>query len=134
MGADSTNKNSLKSVLILTINTIIINHKFPLKAKWKIIKEQENEISSWIDAVEQTHSLRLAQTSLIADSCQEEMAKIQHPPPGWSVEADEELARFMVQHGGHGIIATGVGNEFLKRVEASSGEVRYVKSYMSVSQ
>ena len=77
-----------------------------------------------MDAVEQTHSLRLAQSSLIADSCQEEMTKIQHPPPGWSVEADEELARFMVQHGGQGISSSGVGNEYLKRVEASSGEVR----------
>ena len=52
------------------------------------------------------------------------MTKIQHPPPGWSLEADEELARFMVQHAGKGINAGGVGNEFVKKTEASSSGVR----------
>lgn len=96
---------------------------FLLKAKWKVVKEQDNEVTSWMDAVEQTHSLRLTQSSLVAESCREEMVKIQNPPPGWSLEADEELARFMVQHGGKGINPSGVGNEFVRKVEASSGEV-----------
>ena len=77
-----------------------------------------------MDAIEQTHSLRLAQSTLVADACQEEMTKIQHPPPGWSLEADEELARFMVQHAGKGINGGGGGNEFVKKTEASSLEVR----------
>lgn len=98
-----------------------------------MVKEEDNEIISWMDAVEQTHSLRLAQSSLTAESCQEEMTKIQHPPPGWSVEADEELAQFMVQQGGEGISSSAnVGNEFVRKVEVSSGEVRLIRGLHGV--
>ena len=83
-----------------------------------------------MDAIEQTHSLRLAaQSTLVADACQEEMTKIQHPPPGWSLEADEELARFMVQHAGKGINVGGGENKFVKKTEASSVEVRDTAKY-----
>ena len=78
-----------------------------------------------MDAIEQTHSLQLAHPSLVAESCEEEMSKIQHPPPGWSLEADEELARFMVQQGGKATSTdpSSGGNEFLKKIEASSTQV-----------
>ena len=79
-----------------------------------------------MDAVEQICSLQLSRPSLTAESDEKEVLKLQYPPPGWSLEADEELARFMTEHGGKIPLGhpTAGGNEYLLKVEASSGEVR----------
>lgn len=49
---------------------------------------------------------------------------LQQPPPGWTLEADEELARFLVANNNkYSSDVTAQGSEYLTKIEASSGEV-----------
>ena len=82
---------------------------------------------TWLDAVEQICSLQISHSELVGTSDESETNKLQQPSPGWTIEADEELARFLVEqsakNGGGDV--TAQGNEYLTRIEASSAEVSY---------
>ena len=60
------------------------------QAKRKVTKKDENTILTWMEAVEKVCTMNISQAELPADVDQEMLSKIQDPPPGWSVEADED--------------------------------------------
>ena len=88
-----------------------------------MIKKDENTILTWMEAVEKVCTLNISRTELPADVDHEMLSKIQDPPPGWSVEADEELARFLQEHSSNRSDPTAQGNEYVSKLEASSGQV-----------
>ncbi len=103
-----------------------------LKGKLKVVgpekkadeKEGRKVAVEWLKVVEQMCSLHMVKPPLLASFDEEEMKKLQTPPPGWSLEADEELAFFLSQHGVNtSSLGTGVqGSEYFTQVEVSSEE------------
>ena len=90
-------------------------------------KDEKKEPMNWLKAVEQICTLQIGKNPQIANCNEELTTKIQTPPPGWNIEADDELAQFLVQYGTNGGSLTigggGVqGSEYFTRVEASSEE------------
>ena len=98
---------------------------FLLQAKFKIIKSDDKELLNWMEAVEQICSLQISRSALSGLSHAEDVQKLQQPLPGWSMEADEELARFLVEQCSNSLSSDGTarGNEYLTRIEASSADV-----------
>ena len=101
--------------------------KTAMKGKVKLVKKQEEgkeEVIDWLRAVEQMCSLQLVKPPPLSNSDEEEMSKLRTPPPGWNLEADEELAQFIAKHvlnaelSGAGV----TGCEHFTKVEASSEE------------
>ena len=97
--------------------------KIALKVKWNILENNGTEPSNWFDMVEQLYSLQLVKQTLPSSCDSEETRLLQVPPPGWSLEADEELARFLVEQGGGLNSLDGIGSEHIMKMEASSCEV-----------
>lgn len=110
------------STSMLTIKSMSF---FLLQAKFKIIKSDDKELLNWMDAVEQICSLQISRSALSDLSHAEDVQKLQQPLPGWSMEADEELARFLVEQCSNSLSSDGTarGNEYLTRIEASSADV-----------
>ncbi len=87
--------------------------------------EKGEESHPWVKVVEQSCSLRLGKPLPLENYDEEEMKKLQVPPPGWSLEADEELSQFLVQqtaklgHTGDGNVK---GSEHFTKIEASTEE------------
>ena len=71
---------------------------------------------SWQDAVEVCYALRISDPPSIERYADKEaMRQLSSPPPKWSLDADEELAKFMAEH--------------VNKQEASLGNIsRYVES------
>lgn len=78
-----------------------------LKAAAGGAKDGKKELSTWIKAVEQTCTLQLGRSLQLTNADDEAMAVLQAPPPGWNIEADEELAQFL--------------NEYVSRVDSVQG-------------
>ena len=59
----------------------------------------------------------------------EEMEKLSVPPPGWNLEADEELAQFLIQNQLIGGLMDDMhvaqGSEYFSSVEASSEQGQF---------
>ena len=98
--------------------------KMALKAKWKILDSDSGDPTTWLDIVERLFSLQLVMQA-VPNSCDtSEIERLQAPPPGWGLEADEELARFLVEQGGTSSAdGTVNGSEHFVRIEASSCDV-----------
>ena len=101
--------------------------KKTLKGKLKPAKKQEEggkEAMNWLEAVEQMCSLQLVKPPPQGSCDEEEMRKFCTPPPGWNLEADEELAQFIATHVLNADISgSGVkGCEHFTKVEVSSEE------------
>lgn len=87
-----------------------------------ILKHYHEEIVSffdfyrWQDAVEVCYALRISDPPSIERYADKEaMRQLSSPPPKWSLDADEELAKFMSEH--------------VNKQEASLGNIsRYVES------
>lgn len=87
---------------------------------------QENTKSPtvWMRVCEQECSLQIVKPPPLNNVLKEEVKKLQAPPPGWNLEADEELAQFLTQHvttvelGRAGM----QGSEHFLKVEVSSEE------------
>ena len=99
--------------------------KVALKIKWKLLETSGAEPSNWLEMVERLFSLQLLKQALPSSCDSEEIRLLQVPPPGWSLEADEELARFLVeQGGGPNVLDSAImGSEHIIKIEASSCEV-----------
>lgn len=92
--------------------------------KYNVTKSSDKELLTWMDAIEQLCSLQISHSELVGITNEAETNKLQQPPPGWTLEADEELARFLVEQSSNNTSdVTAQGNEYLTRIEASSGEV-----------
>lgn len=99
--------------------------KKALKGKLKLLgagKKEESGPTDWLKAVEQSSSLQILQPPPLSNFDKEEMQRLQTPPPGWSLEADEELGQFIVQTvNSADLTSAGVqGSEYFQRVEVSS--------------
>ena len=80
---------------------------------------------TWMDAVEQCCSLQLSRAEPTLEGNEETMTLLQNPPPGWTLEADEELAKFLVKNSNKfNTDVTAQGSEYLVKIEASSAEVK----------
>ena len=85
---------------------------------------EAKEPVSWIKVVERMCSLQIVKSQQVSNIDEEESNLLQTPPPGWNLEADEELAQYLVKYldrsesGGLG----GPGGEHFSRVEVSSEE------------
>lgn len=98
--------------------------KITQKVKWKLKDDESGDPMSWLKVVERLFSLQLVKAALPDSYDSKEMAQLQTPPPGWSLEADEELARFLVEQGLMSLTDTTVqGSEHFVKIEASSEEV-----------
>ena len=101
-------------------------NKVAQKIKWKLVEGDSGDPTTWLDVVERLFSLQLVKQALPSSCNSKEIELIQTPPPGWSLEADEELARFLVEQGGGPVVTdTAVqGSEYFTKIEASSAEVQ----------
>ena len=61
-------------------------------------KDEKKDPTNWLKAVEQTCTLKLGKSQHLSNSDEEAMAVLQTPPPGWNLEADEQLAQFLVEY------------------------------------
>ncbi len=82
------------------------------------------ELTPWLRVVEQSYSLSFNKPRPLENFDEDEMRKLQTPPPGWSLEADEELAQFLARrkakfHSGAGTVK---GSEYFVKIDASSEE------------
>ena len=102
--------------------------KKPLKGKLKLQeggkKKGDGWPTDWLKAVEQSCSLQIVKPPPLNNFDKEEMQRLQTPPPGWSLEADEELGQFIVKTASSiDLTSAGVqGSEYFQRIEASSEE------------
>ena len=109
--------------------------KKAIKGKLKIGKREMGENGggggkgpiSWVKAVELMCSLQIIKTPLLSNHNSEEMLKLQTPPPGWNLEADEELAQFLFENqvsklGGGGVVGGAHGSNHFVKIEVSSEE------------
>ena len=83
-------------------------------------------VTNWLKAVELMCALQIVTVPSLKNHNEEAMATLQTPPPGWNMEADEELAQFLVKNamevmsGAGGM--KGKGGEHFKKIEVSSEE------------
>ena len=81
------------------------------------------EPTNWLKVVERTCALQMIRSSQVSNIDEEESAHLQAPPPGWNLEADEELAQYLIKFSEKGDTDIGVqGSQHFSRVEASSEE------------
>ena len=90
-------------------------------------KEGKGMVTNWLKAVELMCSLQIVTVPSLRNHDKEAMATLQTPPPGWNMEADEELAQFLINNnvteattklGG----VRGQGGEHFLKIEVSSEE------------
>ena len=94
----------------------------PHKGSFKVVKEEKKYIH-WLKVVECCHSLQMVESPPMNNTYDEMMEKLQNPPPGWNIEADESLARFLAQHDSFMTIASGTnGADCIESVTTSSEE------------
>ena len=94
----------------------------PHKGTFKIVADEKKYIH-WLKVVERCHSLQVMESPPLNNTDEEMMGKLSNPPPGWNIEADEALARFLVQHDSFTTIAAGTsGTECIENISASSEE------------
>ena len=95
------------------------------EAGGKAKKSEQKEPTDWVKVVEQMCTLHFGKQPQLSNLDEEEMGKLSVPPPGWNIEADEELANFLVQFASNNGLADGVGvqeNEHFLKIQASSEE------------
>ena len=84
----------------------------------------KKEPSNWLSVVEQMCTLYFGKQPQLTNMDQDEMEKLIVPPPGWNLEADEELAQFLIQfqHSSGFVCGASVvqGGEHFVSVHASS--------------
>ncbi len=101
--------------------------KTPIKGTLKLISDTSSSKKlsempfSWLKVVERMCSLQIVKTQAISNCSEEEMMLLQTPPPGWNLEADEELAQYMAKHlTSPGTSMSGQGSDYFTKVEVSS--------------
>lgn len=78
-------------------------------------------LCSWQEAVEICYSLRVSEPpSLERYEDKEAVHQLSSPPPKWCLEADEELAKFIVEHGINHEASLGNISRYVESVQVSS--------------
>ena len=76
--------------------------KKSIKGKIKLAsastKDEKKDPSNWLKAVEQMCTLQIGRSLRLSNLDEEAMTTLQAPPPGWNLEADEELAQFLIEY------------------------------------
>lgn len=86
-------------------------------------KEKRKAIKCWQEAVEICYSLRVSEPpSLERYEDKEAVHQLSSPPPKWCLEADEELAKFIVEHGINHEASLGNISRYVESVQVSSEE------------
>lgn len=81
------------------------------------------EAVNWLKVVERVCALQIVRSQSFPNLDEEVSTRLQTPPPGWNLEADEELAQYLIKFSGASDTGVGVhGNEHFSRIEASSEE------------
>lgn len=80
-----------------------------------------SEICSWQEAVEMCYALRISEPPSIERYEDKEVVRqLSCPPPKWSLEADEELAKFMADHVNNHEALLGNISRYVESVQVSS--------------
>ena len=85
-------------------------------------KDEKKDPSNWLKAVEQMSTLKSGKSVQLSNADEEAMVDLQTPPPGWNLEADEELAQFLIEHVINVDISQGggvQGSEHFSRIQVS---------------
>lgn len=90
-------------------------------------KDSRGMLTNWLKAVELMCSLQIVRAPSLRNHDEEAMTELQTPPPGWNMEADEELAQFLVDNNISETMAKGggmkgKGGENFVKIEVSSEE------------
>ena len=89
-------------------------------------QSDRRDLTDWLKVVEQMCTLHLGRQPQLTNTYDEEMEKLSVPPPGWNLEADEELAQFLINNQVISGIVDGMqvvqGSEYFQKVEASTEE------------
>ncbi len=104
--------------------------KWGIKGKLKHVSETSSSSKKssdvptiWLKMVERMCSLQIVKNQQISNCDEEEMTLLQTPPPGWNLEADEELAQYLTKYLKISDMGSaGKGGEHFSKVEVSSEE------------
>lgn len=98
----------------------------PRKKVEEGVKEEKGMVYMWLQAVELVCPLQILNTPSLKNKDEEAMATLQTPPPGWNMEADEELAQFLVTNNGAELMGGasnhGKGKEHFINITSSTEE------------
>lgn len=82
---------------------------------------------SWQEAVEVCYALRISDPPSIEKYADKEaMRQLSCPPPKWSLDADEELAKFMADHVNKQEASLGNISRYVESVQVSSVSCLFV--------
>ena len=97
--------------------------KGKIKTAAAISKDEKKESTNWLKAVEQMSTLKIGKSMQLSNLDEEAMRELQTPPPGWNLEADEELAQFLVEYAMNVDITKGggvQGSEHFTKIQVSN--------------
>ncbi|XP_070563097.1 E3 ubiquitin-protein ligase HECTD3-like isoform X2 [Ptychodera flava] len=92
----------------------------PNFVRQRMFGAQPKLITSWEGVIEQKYSLQLKRNCRIADCDENAMQKLQTPPTNWTIEYDEELAKFLCEHIQQGGENLGSVSQYVESVDVSS--------------
>ncbi|XP_048588290.1 E3 ubiquitin-protein ligase HECTD3-like isoform X2 [Nematostella vectensis] len=91
------------------------------KGKKKADNVETSSVKNWSEAVEMFYTLRLSKPPAIEKyGDREAMRQLTNPPPKWSLEADEELAKFLADHMNKMDANLGSISHYVDGIEVSS--------------
>lgn len=86
-------------------------------------KEKHKAVRSWQGAVEMCYALRISEPPSIERYADKEAVRqLCSPPPKWSLDADEELAKFMADHVNKHEASLGNISRYVESIQVSSEE------------
>ncbi|XP_038067988.1 E3 ubiquitin-protein ligase HECTD3-like [Patiria miniata] len=85
-----------------------------------VFGKQQKVITKWLDVVEETLMLKLGAMRKIAPPDEGAVEALLTVPPNWSLECDEELARFLFEKTVHIDELLGSAKQYVESVEVSS--------------
>ena len=86
-----------------------------------------NLIDSWLAVVEETHMLKLGSMRKVSPPDEIAVKALQAVPPNWSLECDEELAKFLFEKTDQVDEMLGSNKQYINSVVVSSSAVRYIQ-------
>ena len=90
---------------------------------FKLERSSKENSSSWIRAIDSSFGFSLSKEKVDHVSDQEWTEKLSNPPPGWSVEGDKELIKFLIDNDGKkNIGGTSQLGEHCEKIEVSSND------------
>ncbi|XP_077981106.1 E3 ubiquitin-protein ligase HECTD3-like isoform X2 [Glandiceps talaboti] len=92
----------------------------PNFVRQRIFGAQPKLINSWEGVVETKYSLQLKKNYRLSDGDEEAMTKLQTPPTNWTIEYDEELAKFLCEHTQERSENLGSVSQYVDSVDVSS--------------